>query len=347
MIQRISLFVLAATLSLAAYAADAPGVVAKIGDTTLTQDQMEKELGMSLYEAQNNVYMIQKNWIDQKAKQILFDQAAKDAKMSRAEWDSKEITSHIAMPNEDEIQNMLRSFANQLPNPNKDPKIEEQHRQMVTGNLVNQRRNQREDEVLQELKKKYPYEVALLKPVAPHVEVSYAPDDPAKGPKDAPVTILEFTDFQCPYCKNSQATLKQVEEAYKGKVKLVERQYPLPFHNRAKPAARAALCSKEQGKFWDMHDKLFPSTSLEDADFKRFAKEIGLNEKKFDACMNPPNGVPTNDPIMARIDKDIADGQKFGVRGTPAFFVNGTMINGAQPYSVFDDTIKDALNKKS
>ena len=197
---------------------------------------------------------------------------------------------------------------------------------------------QQENVVYQQLVQKNPVELLFAQPEAPHIDVTYAADDPMRGPKTAPVTIVEFTDFQCPFCKRSQETIKQIEAAYGDKVKLVERQYPLPFHNRAKPSAEAALCAKDQGKFWEMHDKLFPSQSLEDADIQRFAKDIGLNEKKFDKCL-------ADHKYMARIDGDIADGQRFGVQGTPHFFINGTPISGAQPFDAFKPVIDAALAK--
>jgi protein-disulfide isomerase len=205
--------------------------------------------------------------------------------------------------------------------------------------LLTQKRTQQETAVYQQLVQKNPVDLLFAKPETPHIDIAFAADDPMKGPKNAPVTIVEFTDFQCPYCKRSQETLKQVETTYADKVKFVERQYPLPFHNRAKPAAEAALCAKEQGKFWEMHDKLFPSQSMEDADIQRFAKEIGLNEKKFNKCL-------TEHKMMPRIETDIADGQKYGVRGTPHFFINGKPISGAQPFEAFKTAIDEELAKK-
>jgi len=329
-------------LSRMAHATDTRDVaVAKVGSTTLTQKQMQDELGVSLYEAQNQVYQMEKSWIDQKAKQILFDQASQEAGLTRTEWETREITGHITMPSDDEIQPLMQQYGPKGAEAN-DPNKVNQFRQQVVGQLMSQKRMQIENQLVEDLEKKVPVEFVLTKPIAPHIDVTYSKDDPALGPTNAPVTLIEFSDFQCPYCKRSQETLKQLESAYKGKIKMVMREYPLPFHDRARPAAEAALCAQEQdpAKFWPYHDKLFASPTLSDDEFKQFAKDVGLNEKKWEQCMMRKN-------YDARIEKDIAEGQRFGVRGTPAFFVNGFPISGAQPFNVFDEAIKDALNKKS
>lgn len=307
--------------------------VAKIGATVLTEGQMQKELALNLYEAENSVYQVKKNWIEQQAKKILFDQAAKEAGVPRAEWEKREIDNKAAVPTQQEIDDMLKRY------PSRDGAASTDTIKRVTQYLTNQKKYQRESEVYKELQTKSPLEILVAKPAAPHIDVAYAADDPVKGKAKAPITILEFTDFQCPYCQHSQDTLREVEKNYPDTVKLVARQYPLPMHSRAKPASEAALCAKEQGKFWEFRDKLFEKQQLEDADFKRYAKELKLNEKKFDKCLSEHRYAP-------RVDTDVADGQRFGVRGTPHFFVNGRPLNGAQPFNAFKEAIEEELARK-
>jgi protein-disulfide isomerase len=318
----------------AADVAKAATPVAKIGNTILTEDDLRKDMGMSLYETENQLYQMKSGWVDQKAKFILFDQAAKEAGLSQPAWVNREIDSKVVPPTPQEIDQLAPRFAVKGSTAAPTQAMKDQAKSF----LVNQRRTQQENAVYQQLVQKNPIEMLFAKPEAPHIEITYAADDPMRGSKTAPVTIVEFTDFQCPYCKRSQDTLRQVEANYGSKVKLVEKQYPLPFHNRAKPASEAALCAKEQGKFWEMHDKLFPSQSLEDADINRFAQEVKLNGKKFDKCL-------AEHKYMSRIDADIAEGQRYGVRGTPHFFVNGRPINGAQPYDAFKSAIDEELSK--
>jgi protein-disulfide isomerase len=166
-------------------------------------------------------------------------------------------------------------------------------------------------------------------------------DDPSIGPKDAKVVIIEFSDFQCPFCSKAESTVKQILAEYEGKVRFVYRDYPLSFHQFAQKAAEAAECADEQGKFWEYHDLLFDKQNEWSSNgvlsFKQYAKDIGLDSQKFDQCLD-------SGQMASEVKKDFSDGQSYGVNGTPAFFVNGEMISGAQPFSVFKQKI-DALLK--
>ena len=177
-------------------------------------------------------------------------------------------------------------------------------------------------------------------PSAP-VDVS-ADDDPVKGEATAPVTIIEFSDYQCPFCGRFwQDTLPSLEKDYiaTGKVKFVYRDFPLSFHPYAQPGAEAADCAGDQGKYWEYHDKIFASqASLSDSSWEQFATDIGLNLNTFKTCFS-------SGKHRAEVQKDFNDGQAAGVSGTPAFFINGKLISGAQPYSVFKQIIDAELAK--
>ena len=311
-------------------------VVAKVGDQVLTEDQMRSDLGNSLYQAENNLYNVKKNWIDKKVQDMLFDQAAKQAHLSRKEWEKRQIDSKITAPTPQEIDQIIQRMvpAGQQPT---DPAKQAELKQQATQYLANQKRSIAENQVFQSLSASQPVQVMLVKPVAPIINITYTDKNPVKGPKDAPVTIVEYTDFQCPWCKRSQDSVKATEQAYGDKIKLVDRMFPLTsIHPHAMPSAEAAFCAKEQGKYWEYRDKLFTSSpQLEDADFKRFAGELGLKEKKFDKCLADHKYAPD-------IQADIADGAKFGVQGTPAFFVDGVQTSFPQ----LQDTVKDELSKK-
>ncbi len=178
-------------------------------------------------------------------------------------------------------------------------------------------------------------------PTGAPVEVS-ADDDAVKGSETAPVTIIEFSDYQCPFCARFwQETLPSIDKEYiqTGKVRFIYRDYPLPFHPQAQPSAVAAECAGDQGKYWEMHDKIFENqASLSDSSYDGFAQAIGLNLNTFKTCVSDGKKV-------AEIQKDLADGQAAGVSGTPAFFVNGVKIEGAQPFSVFKQLIDAQLAK--
>ena len=158
-----------------------------------------------------------------------------------------------------------------------------------------------------------------------------------KGPKDALVTIIAFSEFQCPFCSRVLPTLKQITDTYKDKVRIVFKHAPLPFHKDAPFAAQAALAAGKQGKFWEMHDKLFQSTKkLKKADIDGYAKELALDIKKFEADLNSKE---TKDAVAA----DMALAKKVGARGTPNFFVNGEQITGARPFPAFKTVIDKQL----
>lgn len=173
------------------------------------------------------------------------------------------------------------------------------------------------------------------------VQVS-ADDDPVMGSKDAPVTMIEFSDFQCPYCERFYSqTLPQLEENYikTGKVRLVFRDFPLSFHQYAQKAAEASECANEQGKFWEYHNKLYENQAALDVDsLKKYAKDLGLDSSKFDQCLD-------SGKMASEVQKDFTDGQSYGVSGTPSFFINGIELVGAQPYSAFQQLIEQELNK--
>jgi protein-disulfide isomerase len=165
-------------------------------------------------------------------------------------------------------------------------------------------------------------------------------EDPFKGSPDAPVTIVEFSDFQCPYCARFyKNTLPQIEEKYikTGKVKLIYKDFPLSFHQYAQKAAEAAECADEQGKFWEYHDKLFENQSqLDVASLKRYAAELGLDTQAFNECLD-------SGKMAAEVQQDFNEGKAKGVSGTPTFFINGQKLVGAQPFEAFERIIEEKL----
>jgi protein-disulfide isomerase len=319
-------------------AADAPdtsAVIAKVGDQNLTEDQMRKDLGNSLFQAENNVYNVKKSWIDKKTKDILFDQAAKKAGLSRKDWENQQMGSKLTPPTPPEIDQIIQRMVPAGQQPTDPTKVAELKKQ-AADYLLNQKKTQAENQLYQTVSAGQPIQILLVKPEAPHIEITYGEKNPVKGPKNAAVTVVEFTDFQCPWCKKSQENVQAVEKTYGDKIKFVDRMFPLSMHPHAMPAAEAAFCAKEQGKYWDFRDKLFQSSpQLEEADFKRIAKEVGLKEKKFDACL-------ASHKYAADVQADIADGTRYGVQGTPSFFVDGVQTNFPQ----LEDAVKDALSKK-
>lgn len=246
-------------------------------------------------------------------------------------------------------EELLRGVAEKATPPADDAKLHQLYEQnkeafggasfedvkpMLQARLNQQVQQQAVVAYLDQLKQKANVKITLPEPRA-----QVAAEGPSKGPADAPVTIVEFSDFQCPYCAKARQTVDQVMASYAGKVRLVFRQFPLPFHDKAPKAAEAALCANEQGKFWEMHDRLFEGQDKLGADdLKATAKALGLDAAKFDSCLG-------SDKFAAQVQADTKAGKEAGVTGTPAFFINGRMLSGAQPYEKFREVVEEELQR--
>ena len=169
---------------------------------------------------------------------------------------------------------------------------------------------------------------------------SYTPNEYKgnyKGSMDANVTMVEYSDFQCQYCGAAYPTVKQIVEKYGDSIKFQYRHFPLPAHANAQKAAEASECAADQGKFWDLHDKMFDNQQrLDVGSLKSYASSLGFNTTSFNACLD--SGV-----MASRVSFDKGEGQSAGVSGTPTFFINGKKLVGNQPYSTIENAIEDAL----
>lgn len=205
----------------------------------------------------------------------------------------------------------------------------------IAEHLTGEARQGRFDALVEQLREKAKVRVTL-EPFRLPVEAV----GPARGPADAPVTIVSFADYECPYCARAAESLEAAAAQFPGKVRVVFRDFPLEFHANAVPAAIAARCAGAQGKYYAMHDKLFADQkSLDPATFKGYAEALGLDGAKFDACFSDPKH-------LAGISADQQAGKALGVEGTPAFFVNGIPLSGAQPTAAFVAAIRAELERK-
>ena len=169
--------------------------------------------------------------------------------------------------------------------------------------------------------------------------VAIKDNEAVRGNKDSKVEIIEYSDFECPFCLKHRATMDELYKNYKNKVKFVFRHFPLSFHENAFKAAMATECAGEQGKFWEMHDKAFDANEAKNMGvdtWKVAAKKLGLNTTKFNACLD-------GDKYADKINNDIKEGSAAGVSGTPATFINDEMVSGAYPYETLKEKIDAAL----
>ena len=322
----------------------APGgdkVVAKVMGQQVTESEVEKEAGEQLEQVDMQLLSCQAN-AEQQRHQVLESTLQKmvQDKVIAAEAKSRgvsaddlvktEVDSKVAEVTDAEVDSFYTENQARIRRP------KDQVAAQIKQYLASQRHDEAYNTFVDGLQKKYDVAV-MMEP--PRREV--AATGPSQGPADAPVTIVEFSDFECPFCSRVEPTLAKVREAYGDKVRLVYRQFPLQMHPHAQKAAEASLCANEQGKFWEMHDKMFgDQQGLAVEGLKSKAADLGLDTEKFNQCLDSGKYVDA-------IKSDIKAGAKAGVNGTPAMFVNGIFINGAVPYEQLSKTIDDELARKN
>jgi len=305
-------------------------VVARVGKEVITLEEVEQALAAQLYQLEVQRFRLIRQKIEDLITERLLQQEAERRGLSVEELLGKEALA----VGEEEVEALLEANKDRLEGG------KEVWRERAREYLLEQKRTSRMAALVASLKGQTPVTIDLEEPEPPLVPVG-ADDNPSLGPDGAPVTIVEFSDFQCPYCKQSQAVLREVMKVYEGKVRLVFRDFPLSTHRFARKAAEAARCASEQGKFWPYHDKLFENQPrLDIPDLKRYARELNLDQTAFEACLE---GGKYRDEVT----KDLRDGIRAGVSATPTFFINGRPLTGAQPFPAFQALIEKALKESS
>ncbi|HTS81551.1 MAG TPA: thioredoxin domain-containing protein [Myxococcaceae bacterium] len=306
-------------------------VVATYNGGKITAGELEKEARPQIAELENKMFQTRKQVLEQMAMERIVKAEAAKASLSEQDYIRKRVDEAPVQP---PTEAQERQFYDRLKSGGQIPPDAtfESLKERIGQALVNQQRQGQMQKVIAELQKQ-----ANLKIDLPQPRVQVAAEGPARGPKDAPVTIVEFSDFECPYCGAAHDTVEQVMNTYAGKVRLVYRQFPLSFHPHAAKAAEASLCAADQGKFWEYHDVLFKDQKkLEPTDLKAHASEVGMDAQKFGQCLD-------SGEKKKAVDADQAAGLQAGVGGTPAFFINGIFLNGAQPLDEFKKVIDGEL----
>jgi protein-disulfide isomerase len=307
-------------------------VVATIHGEPVTREDLMEVAAPQLQKLRQQEYEILQTALNNLINDRLIKAAAEKEGLTPEEYFEKRVNEKLAEPSEEDLQALYEQYKGH-------PQLQGKSLEEVRPTLVEAVRAQQAQElfgeILEGLRTAASVEVRLD---APRVKVA-ADDDPTRGPEDAPVTIVTFSDYQCPYCQRAETTVNRVLEKYGEKVRLVFRDFPLSFHQQAQKAHEAAGCADEQGKFWAMHEKLFENTSaLQVDDLIRYAGEVGLDQEQFRQCLESGQRA-------AEVAADMQAGQRAGVSGTPAFFVNGRMISGAVPYEDFVAVIDEELER--
>lgn len=306
-------------------------VVAEINGRNITLNEIDDSLGPQLYSLQERIYLLRRNALNNLLTKELLEGTAKERGIT-----VEELRRQL-MPEKIEI---LQSEADRvyLLNQSRYSELsEDEAKQKIKVELESRRKFEIYQAALAQLKGKARISIFLQPPVAPEVIVSDL--GPSKGAKNAAVTIIEFSDFQCQYCREVTGTIKQVLQNNPNNVRLVFKHMPLSSHSQAFKAAQAAFCAGQQGKFWEYHDLLFGRTyDLSLPALNKYASELGLKSEEFKACLDSP---ASREAVM----RDIYEATKSGVTGTPTFFINGRALRGAGSVEYFQAAIERELKK--
>ena len=327
------LTVVAVSFMNVAVSAQAPAQppLAEVDGEAITADEIDKPIAAQIGKLQEQIYNLRRQRVENVIRLKLLEKEAARRGMTVPKLLDAEVTSTVGLVSEEDVEKFYEANKSRL-GPD-----ETAAREQARSRLQSQRLAIARETYIASLRSKAKVAIHLTPPPVTRVEVS-TDGAPTKGPASAPITIVEFSDFHCPFCKRVLPTLDQISQRYGDRVRLVFRDYPIEaLHPGAGRAHVAARCANEQGKFWQFHDLLFekaPRTS--DSDVKSFAKQLGMDATRFDACLG-------SGKYDAAIRQDMEEGQRVGVTGTPAFFINGRLVTGAQPLEAFTQVIDDEL----
>jgi protein-disulfide isomerase len=306
-------------------------VVAKIGDEVISESQLEAMVGSSLVSLRQQIYDAQVSKLEDEIYRRLLQKAAAEEGMTEGDYLKMHVEQKVGEPDEGEVAQLMSQFRARLAED------DAQARQQVVQALK-QRENQRLSEELRRALFAEAGVRILLEP--PRVEFSVAEGTPSRGAADAPIVLIEYTDYQCPYCTRIQPTLNELMKRYEGKLLHVFKNLPLPMHAEAPLAGAAALCAQDQGKFWELHDWLFVNQrSLSRETIVAAAGNLGMDTEVLASCIDEGT-------YASRVKAETAEAQSYGITGTPGFLINGRVITGARPIEVFEEIIDDELLRK-
>jgi len=303
---------------------DKSEVIAEVNGEKLTFADLEQQEGGQLLQARYQFYTSQRKALDQLIDEKLLEIHARSKGLTVDQLLEKEVYDKIKDPTEDQLQVYYEGLETTDPYEAVHDRVLEHIRELRHGKA--------RAAYVAELKKQATLQVMLQAPTATlNVKDAYL-----RGPKGAPVTVVEFADYECPYCQRVKPDLQKLEAEYGNKVAIVYKDFPLPMHHRAEKAAEAARCAGEQGKFWEYNDVLFYSKMLDVNNLKQHAHVLKLDEQRFDKCLD--DGTEA-----AAVKKDLEEGKHLGLSGTPSFFVNGHFISGAVEYGALKELVDQQL----
>ncbi len=319
-----------------AFPVEPTAVVASVNGEKITGADLEKTVKGQLLELERQRLEQEHQILSQAldgmiAKKLVLAEAAKRS-ITEEELLRTEIAAKVTPPTDAEVKAFYDQHQREIQRP-----WDDQVKEALRTYALRDKQQKAVMAFITGLRSAAKVDVSLPPAELPFVEVAAV--GPARGPAQAPVTIVIFSDFQCPYCSRAVPVLEEIRKTYGDKVRLVFRDYPLPIHPLAPKAAEAGHCADEQGKFWEMHDEMFKhQDKLGVDDLKADARKIGLDGKKFDECLDSGR-------MKAAVSENAAAAQAAGVDSTPAFFINGRLVSGAEPFDAFKQVIDRELKR--
>jgi len=301
-------------------AVDTEQVIAEVGGQKLTLGDLQQQQGGKLLQAKYQYYMNQRKALDQLINDKLIEIEAKNRHLSSDQLLNTVVYKDLKDPTEDQLQVYYEGMES--------TESYEAIHDRVLEHIRALRREKARTAYVTQLRSNASVQVLLAPPFA-EVDLKEAY---AYGAKNPPVTLVEFADYECPYCQKITPELKKLEKEYGDRLAVVYKDFPLPMHHTSQKAAEAARCAGEQGKFWEYHDVLFYSKQLQVAELKADARVLKLDGDRFDKCLD--DGAEA-----APVKKSLEEAEKLGLTGTPSFFVNGHFFSGAADYTVLKEMV--------
>lgn len=313
-------------------------IAATVAGQTITSEELNRPIASRIHDLQFQIHQLQRDRLEQLITKVIIEKEAERNGKTPSEFLKDLVAQQTASVDDQEVQNYYLENRNRWT----DWKGTEQDLlAQIRAFLQQQKTQQRIMDYARSLQPKYGVVVHLQEPQPPHIQVTVNPDDPALGPENAPVTIVEFSDYECPACRRAHETVRQLRELYQGKVRWVFKDFPMPGHKHARSAAVAAHCAAEQGKFWQYQDLLFSTKEgLSPERFPQFAAELQLDPKRFTQCLE-------GQAAQQKVDRSIAEGRGFGLNTTPTFIINNRLVSGSPPLERFKEMIDSELQGRT
>jgi protein-disulfide isomerase len=304
---------------------DNSGVIAEVNGDKLTVADLEQKESTELLQPRYKYYQAARKALDELIDQHLLEMQARKENLTVDQLLQREVTSKLkADPNDEALRLYYEGVETDQPF--------EAMRDQILQHIREARQSKGRAAYIKALRSQAHISIAMAPPSAP-VEVAHSP---VRGKADAPVVLVEFADYQCPYCQKIHPDLDKLQKEFGSKLALVFKDYPLPMHPYAQKAAEAARCAGDQGKFWEFHDELFAGKKLQVSDLKEEARALHLDAGSFDKCLD--GGAEA-----ASVDKDRQEATSLGLTGTPSFFVNGHFFSGVLSYAALHDMVEQQL----